>query len=134
MFLVGHGIGNMTSIKLNLTRLSKMSLFSRATLYRWSFIFLVNSPIKFYGFSCHFPFFWNEEWKERYCILTRVIPFGRMFFFFFLFFLGFVVHRPRTPRPRGQRYYYMLKCVNVFSKHWGEWSTSKFSIRKYIII
>lgn len=33
-------------------------------------------------FSCHFPFLKkNEEWEERYCILTRVIPFGSFFFF-----------------------------------------------------
>lgn len=93
--------------------------------YCWIiFIFIYFLFILFFWSTClssflvFLPFFWNEEWKERYCILTRVIPFGRIFFFFFLHFfsffgLGFVVLRPRTPRPSGQRYYNVEMCHRV---------------------
>lgn len=55
-----------------------------------SSFFLVNLPIiKFCGFPCRFPFLCNEDWKEKYCIVARVInPFWKFFFFCILF--GFV--------------------------------------------
>lgn len=49
-------------------------------LYCWSFIFWSTCLSSFMVFL-PFSIFLNEEWKERYCILTRVFPFGSFFFF-----------------------------------------------------
>lgn len=93
---------------------------SRSLLLK--FHFLVN---KFDGFSCHFPFLWNEEWKERYCILTRVFPLERFFFFKYIYFYIFLyifiyiffyldsLSIDLGPRPSRQRYYYVEMCQRV---------------------
>lgn len=86
-----------------------LRVFPRAAsqaLYYWRLfkIFLVNLPNKW--FSCHFPFFWKEEWKERYCIVTRVFPLEGFFFL--------IIWMPADLGPRpGRQHFYIYVCWNV---------------------
>lgn len=112
VFSVGHGIGNMTSIHQNLTRLLKTSHFSRAVIKNifccfFLLFFLVNLPIKFSGFLDIF-LKWRVERKVLHSdeghSLWKVF-----FFFFFLDSLPFDL----GPRPSGQQYYYVEMCQRV---------------------
>lgn len=61
-------------------------------------------------FSCHFPFLKkNEEWEERYCILTRVIPFGSFFLNIYIYYCYTYLDLlpiDLGPRSIGQCYHY----------------------------
>lgn len=63
VFSVGHGIGNMTSIKLNPTWPLK-NIFrkpSRAMLFIVEVLFFGQLAYQVLWFSCHFPFFFKMK-------------------------------------------------------------------------
>lgn len=114
VFSVGHGIGNMTSIKLNPTWPLKKH-FSRATvshaLYCWSFIFWSTCLSSFMVFL---PFSIFLKWRVERKVLhsDEGISLWKFFFIFYFFFFYYLDSLSIDLGPRPKRTAALL-CWNV---------------------